>query len=299
MPIHDAARFCLTALMALATLPAVAEDIVPARPNRLRERTTLAAILFDAAEADDEDARIETDRREFTQSTTVIQLDHFQLESGYTFIRRTRGEAHESSHTFPESLLRIGTGYATEFRLSYNAAWQFATDEHRDGSEDFRFSLKTRLNDQDGLVPQAAGILKFSVPTGSDDWSTGHFESGAEYVFGWDIAETWQLYGSTGFSTNSRGDFAFAPEFPAHERFLVFTQSLAIGRDLTKHVHGYAEVFGYFTHGLEHREINPVFFDVGTDFFLSDNFVIDTRFGVGLNQDADDFFVGAGAGFRF
>lgn len=299
MPNHDAMRFCLTALMALVTLPAVAEDNFLGRPNGLRERTTLAAILFDAAEADDENARIETDRREFTQSTTIIQPDHFQLESGYTFFRRTRGEAHESSHTFPELLLRIGTGYATEFRLSGNAAWQFANDEQRDGSEDFRFSLKTRFNDQDRFLPQSAGILKFSVPTGSNDWSTGHFEAGTEFIYAWDLNNDWELYGSTGFSTNSRGDFAFAPQFPMHERFVLFTQSLAMGRDLTNRLHGYAEIFGYFSHGFEHREINPVFFDIGTDYFLSDNCVIDARFGVGLNHDADDFFVGAGASFRF
>lgn len=264
-----------------------------------RERTTLESILFDAPDSSEFNERIETDRREFTQSTTVIEPDRFQIESGYTFFRRTRGEEHESSHTFPETLLRVGVGYATEMRFSYNAAWQFAEEGHQTGSEDLRFSLKSRFNDQQDLIPQSAGILKSSVPTGSDPWSTDHFEWGGEYIYAWDIEDSFELYGSTGVSTNARGDFAFASESPGDDRFVVFSQSIAVGRDLTERIHGYAEVFGYFSHGLGTREVNPVFLDIGADYFVTNNFVIDTRFGVGLNDDADDFFCGLGAGWRF
>jgi hypothetical protein len=40
-------------------------------------------------------------------------------------------------------------------------------------------------------------------------------------------------------------------------------------------------------------------FNVGIDHYVTDNFVIDWRGGVGLSEDAEDFFTGVGGGYRF
>jgi hypothetical protein len=38
---------------------------------------------------------------------------------------------------------------------------------------------------------------------------------------------------------------------------------------------------------------------VGIDYYVTSNFVLDVRAGVGLSDDADDFFSGVGGGYRF
>ncbi len=40
-------------------------------------------------------------------------------------------------------------------------------------------------------------------------------------------------------------------------------------------------------------------YNIGIDYYVTDNFVLDVRFGVGLNEQTDDFFSGVGGGLRF
>ena len=39
--------------------------------------------------------------------------------------------------------------------------------------------------------------------------------------------------------------------------------------------------------------------NVGVDYYVTNNFVLDVRAGIGLSDDADDFFSGVGGGYRF
>jgi hypothetical protein len=80
------------------------------------------------------------------------------------------------------------------------------------------------LNDQRGLIPEAAALLTLSVPTGGEDWTVGKTEFAFDYVYGWDITEEVEIYGSTGLATDGIGDFDFLPE-AANGDFTVFSQS--------------------------------------------------------------------------
>ena len=80
---------------------------------------------------------------------------------------------------------------------------------------------------------------------------------------------------------------------------MLYTQSVAIGTELTERVTAYTEFFGLFTDGFEDDEERPVFFNVGLDYYVSDNIVLDIRAGTGLNTDAEDLFFGMGGAFRF
>ena len=51
-------------------------------------------------------------------------------------------------------------------------------------------------------------------------------------------------------------------------------------------------------HALEDN-VAISFYNVGIDYYVTHDFVIDFRVGVGLTKDSDDFFAGAGGGYRF
>ena len=242
--------------------------------------------------------RIETDRHDFTQAPTVVSRGRAQLEFGYSYFEKSSVGESETSHTTPETLLRIGVMDNLEFRIRYNEAWRFGEAEHLSGSEDLRVALKTRLSDQFGIVPESALEIRSSVPTGDNDWSTGEVEFGLDYIYGWRINESLEFYGSTGFATNALGDFAVTRD-DTDDNFLLYTQSVALGWELTETSTLYFEFFGLFTDGFEDNDVSPVFFNVGQDFFFGNSFVLDIRVGYGLNDDADDFFCGIGGGVRF
>ncbi len=244
-------------------------------------------------ERGEERERIETDRHEFTPSVLVVPKGMIQFESGYSFFKDSR----ETAHTFPELLVRYGLTENIELRIRYNEVWEFG-EEHKDGSEDLRIGTKVRLNDQRGLIPEAALNLLITAPTGSDDWTIGKTEFGVDYIFGWEISDRAEIYGSTGFATDGIGDFDFLPE-AADGDFVVFSESISIGYEVTERITGYAEFFGLFTHGFGDDEDNQVYYNMGVDYYLTDDFLIDFRVGTGLTKDSSDLFCGVGGGFRF
>ena len=80
---------------------------------------------------------------------------------------------------------------------------------------------------------------------------------------------------------------------------MLYTQSVALGLEMSENTTVYAEFFGLFTDGFEDDDESPVFFNIGIDYYVFDDVVLDVRVGNGLNDDADDFFCGVGGGVRF
>jgi hypothetical protein len=245
--------------------------------------------------------RIETERHDFTQSAITVGRHVAQIEGGYSSFYNDTGEETESSHTAPEMLLRLGLSEDIEFRLRWNHVWQFIDEEpDRITSEDLRYSLKLQLTRQPcrGLVPTSALELRGTAPTGGEEFSTGRVEFSLDYIYEWQLTERTTFAASTGFGTNGYGDFGLVGEEPGEDYFNVLTQSAVVGMELSESNTMYAEWFGIFSDGLEDEFVISVF-NMGIDHYLSDDFVIDYRAGIGLSDDADDFFTGVGGGYRF
>jgi hypothetical protein len=243
--------------------------------------------------------RIETDRHDFTQSTTTVGCGVVQVESGYTYFYNDNGEEVEHAHTAPEMLVRLGLSDDIEFRIRWTYAWAFVDEgENVDGAEDLRWAFKLRTTDQEWFIPESALEVRFTAPTGGKAFSTEQVEFGLDYIYGWEIVEGWELYGSTGFATQALADFGLVPEEPASDRFNAWTQSVAVGGELTERVTMYNEFYGIFSDGLE-EDYADVYFNVGLDYYVTNDLVLDVRVGLGVTPDADDFFSGVGGGFRF
>jgi hypothetical protein len=246
--------------------------------------------------------RIETERHDFTQSAVTVGRGVAQLESGYTYFYKDTGEEIESSHTFPEMMLRLGLSEDIEFRIRWNNAWQFVEEgPDQTGAEDLRYSLKFQMTRQRSCcssVPTSALELRGTAPTGSDDFSTGQTEFSLDYIYEWELGRGVTLAGSTGFGTNGFADFGFLPEEPTEDEFNVVSQSAVLGFELTESNTMYVEWFGVYSDGLE-DEFTISVLNVGVDHYVTNNFVLDVRAGIGLSDDADDFFIGVGGGYRF
>lgn len=266
---------------------------------RLKFADDLLCGLHAAGYRDPYEERIETERHDFTQSTKTVGRGVVQLEAGYTYFYKDEDEEIENSHATPEMLIRMGLSDDIEFRLRWNYTWRFIDEANNaDSAQDLNWSFKLGFTDQHCWTPESALQIRGTAPTGGSDWTTGRVEFGLDYIYGWEIAEGWTLYGSTGFGTNGLGDFSLLPEEPASDHFIIWGQSVAVGIELTERTTMYAEYFGLFSHALEDNfSINV--FNLGVDYYITDDFVLDVRAGVGLSPDTDDFFSGVGGGYRF
>lgn len=243
--------------------------------------------------------RIETDRHDFTQSTETVGKGVAQIEAGYTYFYDRENGEEEESHSGPELMLRVGITENIELRARWNHVWRYGEEEEiESGSENTRLAFKLRTTDQSCWIPESALELRMAVPTGGDAWSTQQVEFGFDYIYGWRLNETMEVYGSTGFSSNGLGDFSLLPEDPSESDFVVLSQSIALGFEASEDITVYTEFFGFFSHGSEVNN-TQIFFNVGADYYISDNFVLDVRVGTGLTKGAEDVFAGFGGGYRF
>lgn len=245
--------------------------------------------------------RIETERHDFTQSAVTVGRRVAQVESGYSYFYKDSNNEIESAHTGPEMLLRYGLTEDIEFRLRWNYAWQFSDSEPAEsGSEDLRYSVKLQMtrSKEGKLLPTSALEIRGTAPTGGEAYSTDRVEFSLDYIYQWELTERMTLAGSTGCGTGGLGDFGLVADNPTVERFVVLTQSMVFGVELSEKNTIYTEWFGLYSEGLEDEYVLS-FFNIGIDHYLTDDFVLDVRAGVGLSEDSEDMFFGVGGGYRF
>ncbi|WP_166831649.1 transporter [Thalassoroseus pseudoceratinae] len=256
---------------------------------------------------------IETDRHDFTQSPRTVGAGVVQFEGGYSYFHKSQDGETENSHTTPELVTRIGITEDVELRLRMNYVWQFRDGEEDltdlDSAEDIRYGLKLALTEQDGWTPESAVRVIASAPTGGSDFTTSHDEFGFDFVYEWRNEDEWSLAGSTGFGTDGLGEFSLVGlagqalegaegDDGGQDRFTAFSQSVACGVPLAERTELYLEYFGIYSRGLR-DDFTLNFFNAGVDYLLTPDWVIDFRIGAGLNEEADDLFVGVGGAYRF
>jgi hypothetical protein len=237
------------------------------------------------------DEPIVTDRPDFTEASVTVGRGVLQLESGYTYAFDDDGVTRVSTHSYPEALFRYGI-FADwfELRLAQNIG---GTDDgllEQSGTEDLYLGFKIALTPQEGILPEMAIVPQMTVPTGDDAFTADRLLPGANWLYGWDINDFLSTAGSTQF--NSSVDDA------AGEVYTEWAQSWTVGYSLSDRVGAYTEWFALFPHGADAVKAEH-YFNGGFTYLLSNDIQWDIRAGVGLNDAADDYFVGMGLSLRF
>ncbi len=242
------------------------------------------------------DEPLVTDRPDFTEASVTVGHGVAQVEMGYTYTYDDTATESTRSHSYPETLLRVGT-LAEWFEL--RAAWNYAEErtnefgvgsDNASGAEDLYLGVKLALTPQECILPETALILQMTVPTGSSEFTADEVLPGFNYLYGWDINDKW----STGASTQLNR----AVDDETGDAYVEFAQSWTINRSWTDRVTSYTEwyVLAPSSADTNHTEH---YFNGGISVLLSDDVLWDVRAGLGLNQAADDFFAGTGLSFRF
>ena len=242
-----------------------------------------------------------TDRPDFTESTTTIPIGRVQLEAGYTYTYDSGDGVRAQTHTYPELLLRIGLVEDVELRVGW-LGWEHTeevfrirnddgrrvkTHDRNDGGGDMDVGFKFHLFDQDGWVPDFAVLLDASMPTGADPHGSGDVDPGLGLLWAYDLTNDLSLGGNVNFAapTSDNG------------RYFETSASLAVGYSLTDKLGAYVEYFGFYP--SDRNQSDTHFANGGFTYLITNNLQLDIRVGIGLNDEADDLFTGAGVSWRF
>lgn len=237
-----------------------------------------------------------TDRPDFTESSVTVGYRVAQLETGYTYAYDSNGAGSVRTHSYPETLLRIGTlADWFEFRLDWNYVEERRNEfggpiDTAAGAEDMGVGCKLALTPQEGILPETALVLQTTVPTGAEKFTADELQPGITYLYSWDLNDTWS---TGGLSALHRSKDELTDD--AH---VLLHQSWTLVRSWSDRIGTYAEWFVLAPTGAD-SDHTEHYFNGGFTVLANDDIQWDIRSGVGLNGAADDYFVGSGLSVRF
>jgi hypothetical protein len=240
------------------------------------------------------DQPLQTDRPNFTSTSVTVGKGVTQLEFGYTYLDSKKAGADVKYQSFGEFLFRRGiVADWMEFRLSF-APLEQSTDagfyqNTTFGSQDLGLALQFSLTPQQGILPEMALITSMSVPTGSTAFTANQVEAGIDLVYAWTLND----FVNVAASTQGYGDID-----DSGESFLEIAQSCSVGYTLTEKLGAFTEWFVLIPSGARTARTEH-YFDAGLTYLINNNLQLDMSAGVGLNDAADAYFVGAGCSIRF
>lgn len=239
----------------------------------------------------DLDAPLVTDRPDFTEASSTVGIGVAQLEFGYTYTFDDDGTASTKSHSYPESLLRLGM-FANWLEL--RVAWNFVNEEigplDTSGSQDLYLGFKIGLTPQEGILPEMALIPQMTVPTGDTAFTADEVLPGVNWIYGWEINDCIATAGSTQFNR--------AIDAGTGDAYTEWAQSWTVAASLTERIGGYTEWFALFPHSADTNRPEH-YINGGFTYLIGIDIQWDIRAGLGLNDAADDYFLGTGLSIRF
>ena len=225
--------------------------------------------------ADDEMA---TDRPDFTETSVAVQPRRFQVEAGLTFENDDAVDVFES----PELLLRYGLLRRVEVRLGIPGYVRTNDDGAvESGTSEAYAGFKIQLGTP-GSRYGVALIPAVTWPTDDEDSGDAAFELVGTWAY--EMQGSWSIGGIVGHAwleTADRGPDA-----------TIATTSLAydIGEKWGTFLEWAAEFSDEESGHLLHH---------GYTYLLVPRFQLDGHFGIGISDDAPDFFIGTGLGWKF
>lgn len=281
----------------LLTIVASSTPFAVATRGQANGPSTLFQWYYEEASGDGSrlDEPLVTDRPDFTEASTTVGQGVVQLETGYTFTSDAADGVRTANHSFPETLLRVGIlADWLEFRVDWNyeiertRAGGVATT--RSGADDLTLGFKIALTEQQCNLPETAIILQLSVPTGGDAFTADEVLTGVNYLYSWELNDDWSLGASTGITG--------AVDDETNDTYGEFSQSVTLGHSWNEKVGSYTE--WYVLSPIRADTNRPQnYFNVGMTYLINKDVQWDIRAGVGLNEAADNFFVGTGLSLRY
>jgi len=234
-----------------------------------------------------------TDRPDQTESSSVVGPGYVQFEGGWTHSENDDG-VEVRTDAIPEVLLRIGLVERLELRLGFSGyVWEDVdAGEDNDGLGDTEVGTKLFLWKEGGYLPEAALLTHLSLPTGESGFSSERADPSFAFLFSHTLTDRlsfgYNLGAVWGTEQDASGD---------RDTLSVFRYTATLGVGLTERLSGFVEVFGDVPMSASGGPANM--FDGGFTYLIIDNFQIDVASGVGLSQEADDWFITTGATYRF
>jgi hypothetical protein len=229
--------------------------------------------------------RIDTDRPDQTESAFTVPKKYFQWEAGITF---EHAKTDNNIFSLPTSLFKYGVSHRFELRFEteFNSslALKPTADKKIAGLQPIEIGFKLAFWEEKGFIPKTSVIAHLGIPNlASERYKAPHLAPNFRFTMQNTINETTAL----GYNIGAEWDgFSKTP---------IWLYTLAPGFDIGKRWYGYLELFGF----MRKSEAPEHSVDAGIAYYISNDLKIDFSSGVGISKASPDYYIAAGASFRF
>jgi len=242
-----------------------------------------------------------TDRPDRTESAATVAPGRIQLEGGWSLSSIDSGSGDVRDHAFGEALARIGLLDFLEARVGFGGFRSVDRDEklpgeedagEPDGAADLSLGLKARLRRAGSKAgPDVALLAGTTLPSGEAPFSSERADPEVRLAVDQELGAGVSVGVNTGFAWESQevrpGD---------RERLADALYTVAFGYGVTDRLGAFVESFGFLPISDESAGRHSL--DGGLTYGLRPNLQLDVSAGLGLDDDAEDWFVGAGISIR-
>ncbi len=223
---------------------------------------------------------IQTDRPDQTECPFIVPTNYLQMENGFSY-QKTDDDSNEI--VAPTVLLKYGINNHFELRMISEYVLNNQNSNSISGINPILFGFKSRLFEEEGIVPLTSFIGHLSVPKlSSNAYKTTYFAPEFRFTMQHTISEKQSLSYNLGSEWN--GETA--------EPTFIYT--LTTGYSFSEKMSGYVELYGFIPQleKPDHR------FDFGINYLLNPNHQLDISGGFGLSKTSPNYFVSLGYSFR-
>lgn len=246
-------------------------------PHELWKRLLLSMIVVAVSVVPDLAAgqTIDTNRPGFTFSPNIVEPGQWQLETGLTY---TRPNGDSWTTSLPSAEIRTGVGSEVEVFVS-SLGWSESSSagSKTSGLVDMALGTKIKMSEADART-QMALLFQLSVPIGDSNFSSDRWDPSVAFV--WAHSGDISIAGTVKVSEFSSGyqvDNGLKLPFSwsdAHSGFVEWEVNLPEGGGNTHWLNG------------------------GYQWLIEDHIQLDFNVGLGLNDRAGDYRLGAGFSIR-
>ncbi|MBC7699624.1 transporter [Aquabacterium sp.] len=249
--------------------------------------TTLAAGLLLPLAAHAEEAVMATDRPDIVESSAVVGLGRFQIETSFASESNTVAGVKTTTRTTP-TLLRYGITENTELRLETDG---FIRDGQDNGFADVALGLKWHTHDGDEATgkPAIAWLFHADLDSGARAFRGQGVRPSVRVVAEWELPHDMALGIMPG---------VLADKNDAGEHFVAGIFAVTVGKSWTDGFRTFIEVAGQ---QLSSRKNGGavVTYDAGMAYMLSPAMQLDAAVSIGANQYTPDRLWTVGFSVKF
>lgn len=247
----------------------------------------LLLVVAHVATAQTSKPEIVTDRPDQTEAPSLVPAGGLQVETGFIFEKDNNDGVTTTNYTYNTTLIKYGINEHIELRfISEYLGQKVNLSESQytkvKGFSPLALGVKIKISEERGFWPQAAFIGHINLKTGSETFAPSHTAVDFRFTLAHTLSDKFSL------------SYNLGAEWDGEAPGATFLYTLSLGYLITDRAGLFVEGYSFFPE--ESKADNR--FDAGFTYKFSPVVQWDISAGVGLSQNAPDYFVGTGISFR-